>query len=64
MENYKITIIAEARSSLSKKILESKLVLSLFDVESEERVSDGENDQLEVVDYQLTETVPIGPQGL
>jgi len=64
MENYKITIIAEVSSSLSKKVLESKLVLSLFDIESEERVSDGENDQLEVVDYQLTEAVPIGPQGL
>lgn len=59
MVGYKIKIIAEARSSLSKSDLESKLVVSLFDVETEQKVADGENEQLEIVDYELTEAVPI-----
>ena len=59
MVGYKIKIIAEARSSLSKSDLESKLVVSLFDVETEQKVADGENKQLEIVDYELTKAVPI-----
>ena len=59
MGNYRITIIAEVASSLPRKDLEEKLVVSLFDLESEEKTSDGENDQLEVVDYELTEATPI-----
>lgn len=64
MENYRITITAEVTSSLPRKDLETKLVASLFDVESEKKISDGDNEQFQVVDYQLTEAVPIGPQGL
>ena len=60
MEKYRITIIAEATSSFSKNELESRLVASLFDVETEEKVSDGETDQFEVIDYELTEAIPIG----
>jgi len=59
MVGYKIKIIAEARSSLLKSDLESKLVVSLFDVETEQKVADGENKQLEIVDYELTKAVPI-----
>ena len=59
MAKYMIRIIAEVNSSLSKTDLESRLVASLFDVESEEKVSDGDNDQIEVEDYELTEAITI-----
>jgi hypothetical protein len=59
MGKYRIKIIAEARSSLSKTDLESRLVVSIFDVETEQKVADGENKQLEIVDYELTEALPI-----
>lgn len=59
MENYRITITATVISSLSRKDLETKLVVSLFDMETEMKISDGDNNQLEVVDYKLTEAIPI-----
>jgi hypothetical protein len=59
LSNYQITIIANVNSSLSKEDLQSKLVASLFDIESEERISDGDNSQLEVVEYELTEAIEI-----
>jgi hypothetical protein len=58
MHNFRITIIADATSSLSREELESKLVVSLFDIETEQKLSDGESDQLQIVDYELVETVP------
>jgi hypothetical protein len=54
-----IRIIAEVDSSLSKTDLESRLVASLFDVESEEKLSDGDNNHFCIVDYDLTEAIPI-----
>ena len=42
MGNYRITIIAKAVSSLPRKDLEAKLVAALFDIETEEKISDGE----------------------
>ena len=51
MEKYRITIIAEGMSSLSKDDLQSKLVASLFDIEKEEKVADGERKELEIIDY-------------
>jgi len=59
MQNYKITILADVTSSLSREDLESRLVISLFDIETEQKVSDGESDRLEVEDYELTEAIPI-----
>ena len=59
MSNYQITIIAHVNSSLSKEDLELKLVASLFDVETEQKTSDGDNDNLHIVDYELTEAMPI-----
>ena len=59
MSNYQITIIANVNSSLSKEDLESRLVASLFDVETEQKTSDGDNDNLYIVDYELTEAMPI-----
>ena len=64
MENYRITIMAEVVSSLPRKELEEKLVAALFDIETEVKISDGDNDQLEVVDYELTEAIPIGESKL
>lgn len=59
MNNYQITIIAHVNSSLPKEELESKLTASLFDVECEEGISDGDNSQFEVVEYELTEAIEI-----
>jgi len=62
MRTYRITITAQAHSSLCKKDLESRLVASLFDVETGQKVGDGDNDQLEVVDYELTEATTINTE--
>jgi hypothetical protein len=59
MTDYRITILANVESSLKMEALESKLVISLFDIETEEKTSDGQSDQLEVMDYELTEAMPI-----
>ena len=59
MQDYQITILANVSSSLSKEELENKLVISLLDIETGEKISDGEGRQLEVVDYDLTEASPI-----
>jgi hypothetical protein len=39
--------------------LESKLVISLFDVETNEKISDGESKKFEVIDYEITEAISI-----
>ena len=60
MGNYRITVVATAVSSLPRKELEEKLVAALFDVETEVKISDGDDEQFEIVDYELTEAIPIG----
>ena len=62
MGNYRITIMATVVSSLSRRDLEAKLVAALFDIETEVKISDGDNEQFEIVDYELTEAVPIGEE--
>ena len=64
MGNYRITIMAKAASSLSREDLEAKLVAALFDVETEVKISDGDNEQFEIVDYELTEAILIGSRDL
>jgi hypothetical protein len=64
MDRYRITINAEVASSLTRTDLEAKLVASLFDIETEEKISDGQSVQLEVVDYELTQAIPIGTKEL
>jgi hypothetical protein len=59
MGNYKVTIKAKVVSSLTKEDLEAKLVAALFDIETEVKISDGDNEQFEIVDYELTEAIPI-----
>ena len=64
MERYRVTINAEVASSLPRMDLEAKLVASLFDIETGEKISDGQSVQLEVVDYELTQAIPIGTKEL
>ena len=59
MGKYRISIVAQANSSLSKRDLELQLVASLFDIETGQKLSDGDNDQLEVLDYELIEATAI-----
>ena len=59
MGTYQIVIVAEAISSLSRKDLETKLVASLFDLESGQKTSDSDNDQFEILNYKLTEAIPV-----
>ena len=59
MVTYQIVIVAEAVSSLSRNDLETKLVAALFDIESGQNISDGDSDQFEIVNYKLTEAIPV-----
>lgn len=59
MTAYQIIIVAEAISSLSRKDLETKLVASLFDIETGQKISEGDNDQFEIVNYELAQAIPI-----
>jgi len=59
MAAYQIIIVAEAISSLSRTDLEAKLVASLFDLETGQKISDGDSDQFEIVNYKLTEAIPV-----
>jgi len=54
MNEYRITIVAQCNSVLSKEDLELRLVASLFDIETEEKISDGDSKKFEVVDYLTT----------
>ena len=59
MVTYQIIVVAEANSSLSRNDLETKLVAALFDIESGQNISDGDSDQFEIVNYKLTEAIPV-----
>lgn len=60
MNKYRITIVAQCNSVLPKKDLESRLVASLFDVETEEKISDGDSKKFEIVDYLTTKVRKTG----
>lgn len=55
MAEYQVTIFAEVRSALSETELEKRLVISLFDMENEIAITDGQSPYLEVIDYHVTE---------
>ncbi len=59
MAAYQIIIVAEVISSLSRRDLETKLVAALFDIETGQKMSDGDSDQFEIVNYKLTEAIPV-----
>ena len=52
---YNISINATVNSTLSLKELENKLAVCLFDIESEKLTTDGESNELEVIDYYFLE---------
>lgn len=52
---YNINIKAEISSNLSKEELEKQLVVALYDTETQFSKLDGVDDDLEVIDYELTE---------
>ena len=60
MADYRITIVAKVASSMAREALEAALVVALFDIETEVKISDGDNEQFEVIDYEITEAIPIG----
>ena len=59
MAAYQIIIVAEANSSLSRKDLETKLVASLFDLETGQKIGDGDSEQFEIVNYELAQAIPV-----
>ncbi|MHC4648265.1 MAG: hypothetical protein ACYTBJ_22625 [Planctomycetota bacterium] len=59
MGRYTIEIVADITSPFSKSELESRLVASLLDVETGEKVSDGQDERFVVVDYYLTQATPL-----
>ncbi|MGI8469884.1 MAG: hypothetical protein ACR2N3_15695 [Pyrinomonadaceae bacterium] len=52
---YKISINATVKSTLSIKELENKLTVCLFDIETSEQKHDGESIELEVIEYDSLE---------
>ena len=58
---YDININARVESKLSKKELENQLVVALYDVENQYSKLDGVDDDLEVVDYETTDAIPMCP---
>lgn len=56
---YKIFIEADIESNLTKEVLENKLVISLFDTETNYSKTDGIDDELSVSDYSKTEAIEV-----
>lgn len=56
---YDINIKARANSKLSQKELEGHLVIALYNIDSQYSKLDGVDDDLEVIDYEITEAIPI-----
>ncbi len=53
-KEYNILISANCSSTLNKKYLNDRLVASLYDIDSEEKISDGDNEKFEILDYNFT----------
>ena len=56
---YDIDINAQVESKLSEKELRSRLVIALYDVENQSSKFDGVDNDLEVIDYERTDAIPI-----
>lgn len=56
---YDINIKARVESKLSEKKLKNQLVVALYDVENQYSKLDGVDDDLEVVDYEITDANPM-----
>ncbi len=51
---YNILISANCLSTLDRKELNNKLVASLYNIDTDEKISDGDNEIFEVLDYNFT----------
>jgi hypothetical protein len=56
-KEYNILISANCQSTLSVNSLNNKLVASLYDIETKEKISDGDNEKFEIVDYNFTNVI-------
>ncbi|MBU4375596.1 hypothetical protein KKH38_03785 [Patescibacteria group bacterium] len=56
---YNININAQVESKLSKKELESQLVIALYNTDTQYSKLDGVDDDLEVADYERTDAIPM-----
>jgi len=56
---YNINIKAQIKSNLSEEKLKSQLVIALYDVENQYSKLDGVDDDLEVIDYERTDAIPL-----
>ena len=57
---YGILISAHCFSTLNKEELSHQLVASLYDIESHQKISDGDNEQFEITDYHCTNVAKSG----
>jgi hypothetical protein len=56
-KEYNILISAKCLSTLSVNSLNNKLVASLYDIDTKEKISDGDNEKFEIVDYNFTNVI-------
>ncbi len=56
-KQYQLLIKASFLSTLTAEELESKLVASLYDIETEEKISDGDDEIFEILDYDFTDVI-------
>lgn len=58
---YNVIIKAKVESDLSQDVIEKQLVIALHNTESQYSKFDGVDDNLKVVDYELTEATKVCP---
>ncbi len=58
---YNINIKAKVESSLTQDVIEKQLVIALHNTESQYSKFDGVDNDLKVIDYELTEASEICP---
>jgi len=56
-KEYNILISANCQSTLSKNDLNDQLVASLYNIDTREKISDGDNEKFEILDYNFTNVV-------
>jgi len=56
-KKYNILISANCLSTLNKDDLNSKLVASLYDIDTKEKISDGDNNKFKILDYNFTNVI-------
>ncbi len=56
-KKYTILISATCKSTLSKNDLNNKLAASLYDADTKEKISDGDNEKFKILDYDFTNVI-------